>query len=399
MTGRRDGRFPWWFTVVVALTASGLGYWMGVQTVPAETPGLLLRDYEPELGIRVPVTTPEKARFPVIDVHQHLSAQNDPAVELATMDSLGVLTVINVGRGLLLGDALSEFEGRFNQQSRGRMPSFCHVDFSRVNEADFEEVALSQLEDSVRRGAIGLKIFKDLGLRYRDSQGKLYRADDPKFDPLWRKAGELGIPVAIHTGDPVPFFKPVDRFNERYLSLAIEGTSRAQAWAWHGKTDGYRHEDYNRMLENIIRKHPETTFIMIHCGMMYEHLEDLDRVLNAYPNAYFDIAASAKHLGRQPHFARKMLIKHADRALFGLDIETKADPRIYRYFFRVLETDDDYFEHPEEHLALPWKVYGLNLPDDVLRKLYFENALKVIPGLRDQLDVSGLLPVSTSPGS
>lgn len=244
----------------------------------------------------------------------------------------------------------------------------------------------------MENGAVGLKIFKDLGLEYRDEEGNLYRSDDPKFDPIWEKAGELGIPVVIHTGDVVPFFKPVDRHNDRYLSLAVEGTSRAQAWAWYGKTDGYTHEDYNQMLENVIKKHPHTIFDLIHCGMMYEHLADLDRILEKYDNVYFDIAASAKHLGRQPRFARKLLVKHADRVMFGNDIKNHVDKNIYRYFFRVLETEDEYFEHPEDHLGLPWKVYGLNLPDSVLKKLYYQNALEVFPSVAKKLKQQGIHP-------
>lgn len=388
-SGARRG-IPYWLSILLILAAAVGGYALKDYRTPK---GLLLRDFRPRNGLTVPVTQVDRARYPVIDVHQHMTFDNVAEEQVARMDSMNILSVCNMGRGKpLYGDNVTEYIEKYNNPFPGRLPTFCHIDFSKVNEPDFTQQAVASLEDNVKRGAVGLKVFKSLGIRFRDTDGNLYPVDHPKFDPIWAKAGELNIPVAIHSSDPLAFFQPVDRFNERYLSIADESTSRARAWAWYGQTDPYDHYDFLNQQENIVKKHPNTNFILIHCGMRYEHLEDLDKLLDTYPNANFDIAASAKHLGRQPHYSRKLLIKHQDRVVFGNDIYSWVDREIYTYFFRVLETDDDYFEHPEDHLRLPWKVYGLNLPDEVLKKIYYKNALRLIPALEKQLEQHGLIP-------
>ena len=176
----------------------------------------------------------------------------------------------------------------------------------------------------------------------------------------------------------MPFFDPVDHSNERYLSLTLDKRS-----SWYGKVD-VTHEQLGLELEHIIAKHPRTTFIAAHVGMNYEHLYTGARWLDMYPNLYFDIAASYKHLGRQPYTARRFLIKYQDRILFGCDIGRVPALEVYRYMFRVLETDDEYFEHVEPSAGLPWRVYGLFLPDGVLEKIYSLNALKIFPQFHDR---------------
>jgi uncharacterized protein len=337
---------------------------------------LLLKDYAPRSKLVVKSTPIEHARFPVIDMHLHLDPEADPLEATQIMSRLNVQAVVGVGRGEMRGEAVKKFVDKWVKPFPVRFGAMANIDGESVNDPDFSRKAVAQLREDVRNGAIALKIFKQLGLVWRDSHQRLIRPDDPRFDPVWDACAELKIPVLIHVNDVSSFFDPVDRFNERYLSLAIDRRS-----SWHGKVD-VTHEQLMQWFENVIARHPKTTFIGAHVGMHYEHLYTGARWLDTYPNLYFDISASCKHLGRQPYTARKFLIRYQDRILFGTDIGRTPPPEVYRYMFRVLETDDEYIDHVEPGAGLMWKLYGLYLPDQVLEKIYSLNAKKLFPQFR-----------------
>jgi len=230
---------------------------------------------------------------------------------------------------------------------------------------------LRQLETDVENGAQGLKIYKNLGLTEKDASGERIAVDDPRLAPVWRRCGELGIPVLIHTGEPAPFWQPKDASNERLLELME-------------KPERYRDPEIFPSWEEVMgeqhqmfRNHPETVFINAHLGWLGNDLERLGRLLDELPNVYTEIGAVLAELGRQPRFAREWLIRYQDRVLFGKD---SWNPAEYPVYFRVLETADDYFDYYRRRHAF-WKIYGLDLPDEVLKKIYYKNALAIVPGL------------------
>lgn len=360
----------------LTVVATALGLSGAPAQVAAEKEGdLLLRDFSPKTRLEVKQTPVLRARFPVIDVHFHLTGAAEPIQVAVTMDKLNLQTVVNLGDGKLFGERLKQYYAKWVKPFPTRFAVMANLDASTINDADFTLKAIARLKEDVRAGAIGLKIFKDLGLVWRDSDNRLIPPDDPRFDPIWDACAEMGVPVLIHVNDTIPFFDPVDRFNERYLSL-----TRDQRSSWYGKVD-VTHEQLMPKFENIIARHPRTTFIAAHLGMHYEHLHTAARWLDMYPNLYYDLAASFKHIGRQPYTARRFLMKYEDRILFGCDIGAIPSADVYQYMFRVLETDDEYFEHIEPNAGLPWRIYGLFLPDKTLRKIYYLNALKIFPKL------------------
>lgn len=348
----------------------------GQAKAPAVVPDVLVKDYAPRTHLVVKRTAIERARFPVIDVHLHMNPEADPTDVVKTMDDLNLQMVMNLGSGNMTGGTLKAYMGKWVSPQPRRFAVMANLNANTVNDPDFAEKAVTQLRQDVSNGAIALKISKSLGLAWRDTNGRLIRPDDRRFDPIWRACAELNIPVLIHVNDVRAFFDPLDRFNERYVSLAVEGRS-----AWYGKVD-VTHEQLMTHFENLIARHPATTFIAAHVGMHYEHLHTGARWLDMYPNLYYDISASCKHLGRQPYTARRFLIKYQDRILFGCDIGRVPAKEVYQYMFRILETDDEYIDHVEPEAGLPWKMYGLSLPDEVLEKIYNGNARKVFPFLR-----------------
>lgn len=343
-----------------------------------------MRDFSPKTRLEVKQTHILHAKFPVIDIHFHMDPGSDPLKVAQTMDKLNLQMVVNLGNHDMWGAKLTQYVEKWVKPYPSRFAVMANLNPSTLNDPDFGAKAVGQLKQDVSNGAIALKIYKDLGLVWRDSNGKLIRPDDPRFDAVWEACADLNIPVLIHVNDTMPFFDPIDRFNERYLSLTLDKRS-----SWYGKVD-VTHEELMEKFEHLIAKHPRTTFIGAHVGMHYEHLYTGARWLDAYPNLYFDIAASCKHLGRQPYTARKFLIKYQDRILFGCDVGRVPSAEVYQYMFRVLETDDEYFDHVEPKAGLPWKIYGLFLPDEVLEKIYRLNALKVVPGFRNLRSASAV---------
>jgi len=258
---------------------------------------------------------------------------------------------------------------------RGRYPkrfvAFANVDFNRIDEPNFGANAARQLEEDVKHGAVGLKIFKNLGMFVVDQSGKRVHTDDPRLDPIWDEAGELGIPVLIHTGEPMAFWSPLDKHNERWLELQQFPNRRRDdpKFASFEQTMG---EQFN-----LFRKHPKTKFIAAHLAWLGNDLGRLGKLLDELPNVSTEMGAVLYDLGRQPRAARAFLIKYQDRVLMGKDI-WNADE--YATYFRVLETEDEYFDYYRKRHAF-WKMYGLGLPDEVLKKIYYKNALRLMPSI------------------
>jgi predicted TIM-barrel fold metal-dependent hydrolase len=244
------------------------------------------------------------------------------------------------------------------------------MDWSGLEREDFVQVSCDRLEQLVERGAQGIKFWKDLGLSVRDGNGELLRIDDERLAPIFNKAAELGIPVMFHTADPDAFFLPIDAYNERYEELAAH-----PEWNFYGSH--YSKQELLDQRDQVIARHPKTTFVCAHVAESGEDLARVTRLLETYPNVLIDISARASELGRQPYSARKFFLQFSDRILFGSDL--LPEEKMYRLYFRFLETADEYFEYPS-HASRQgrWNIYGLNLPDEVLRKVYRENALRLL---------------------
>jgi predicted TIM-barrel fold metal-dependent hydrolase len=298
---------------------------------------------------------------------------------VAEMDKMNMGLMVNLsGRGFNQDEAKST-AGLVKQIESvktyypTRFAIFTNIDFSKINEPDWTAKAVKTLEEDVKiRGAKGLKIYKSLGFSVKDN-GKIVPVDDPRIDPIWKKAGELGIPVLIHTADPASFWDPINAQNERWLELKTHPGRKRDASA--GKD--YTWEQLIEQQHNVFRKNPKTIFINAHMGWYPNNLAKLDSLMDAFPNMYAEIGAVIAELGRQPRTAKKFFEKRQDRILFGKDSWV---PDEYQTYFRVLESEDEYFPYHKKYHAY-WRMYGLGLSDEVLKKVYYKNALKIVPGL------------------
>jgi predicted TIM-barrel fold metal-dependent hydrolase len=332
---------------------------------------LRLSEFHPRSSLHTPDTTPAKPRFPVIDYHNHLDS-TDPKQVLAIMDECGVEHIVNIT--MQTGEPALDILDRFRKAAPDRFSAIGWMDWSGVDRSDFVSVTIDRLNRLIDHGACGIKFWKDLGLTLRDAQGRLLRIDEDRFDPIFEACGKLGLPVMFHTADPSAFFEPIDAENERYEELAAHPD-----WGFHNSPVSKRGllEQRNR----VIARHPEVTFVGAHCAESGEDLAYLAEQLDSLPNLQVDISARTPELGRQPYRAREFFLKYADRILFGTDLLPEVE--MYRLYFRFLETADEYFPYPS-HASRQgrWNIYGLYLPDDVLRKVYRENALRLLPRLR-----------------
>ncbi|MGQ9616437.1 MAG: amidohydrolase family protein [Spirochaetota bacterium] len=338
---------------------------------------------------------PSKARYPVIDAHNHLLEDTGPEAMIGVMDEVGVQMFVNTtgNTSFIFEESgytytyrdIGYFIDSYVSKYPERFACFTMSDFAisqdgvLIKDNKFAERAVKHLENDVKKGACGLKVTKELGLRYRDSRGDIIPVDDPRLDPIWAKAGELRIPVLIHTSDPAAFFLPVDENNEHYLTLL-----KAPSWSFHGSR--YSKEELLEQRDRLVSRHPGTTFICPHVANYPENLPYVSLFLDQHPNAMIDISARIDELGRQPYSSRKFLIKYADRILFGIDMPVRGD--IYRSYFRFLETRDEYFDYPDYFGVFGnsrWGIYGVGLPDEVLKKIYHNNAKRVIPSFATEL--------------
>jgi len=332
--------------------------------------------YDPPSTLVVPEHKITKARFPFIDVHNHQADMTTPqSLEtlITEMEKLNMAVMVNLsGRGFRRSaDHLEKSLANVQKYQPKRFVFFTNVDFSAIDEPEWQGRMVKQLEEDVKRGAKGLKIYKSLGMSNRDKNGNRIRIDDPRIDPIWAKCGELGIPVLIHAADPKSFWDPMDSTNERWLELKTRPERK------RSETNPAPWEQIIQEQHNVFKKHPKTIFINAHMGWYPNDLEKLGTLLDAMPNMYVEIGAVIAELGRQPRTARDFMMKYQDRVMFGKDAWV---PEEYTTYFRVLETADEYFPYHKRYHAF-WRMYGLELPDEVLKKIYYKNALKVIPGI------------------
>ncbi len=341
---------------------------------------MLLSDFFPKSKLVTRVTPIDKPRFPVVDAHNHLGEEfgggwiNRPVEELLELlDKVGIVHYVDLDGGW--GESiLDQHLKHFKAAAPERFSVFGGVDFSAwPGRGDrFGEWAAARLQAQVARGAEGLKIWKHFGLKIKDQAGILVKVDDPRLDPVWQTAGELGLPVVIHVADPVAFFDPVDATNERWEELNLVPD-------WQFPSPPY--PPFISILEDLARlieRHPGTTFIGAHVGCYAENLDWVGALLDHCPNYFIDISGRIGEIGRQPYTARRFFLKYSDRILFGSDFGP--DPDSYRIAYRLLETEDEYFNYSAALYPLQgrWYAYGLCLPEDVLRKIYYENAAHLL---------------------
>lgn len=340
---------------------------------------LLLEDYKPKSKLVVKETPIHQPRFPVIEAHNHLFGSfgdwdNRPVAELLDrLDEANVRVYVDLDGGWG-EDILNRHLDHFKAAAPERFVIFGGVDWDKWPEHGdgFGEWAAERLQEQAARGAQGLKIWKPFGLTVRDQHGQLVAVDDPRLDPLWATAGDLNLPVLAHVADPVAFFDPLDAHNERYEEL-----QRNPDWQFPSPP----FPPFMKIMTdfaNLVKRHRNTTFIGAHVGCYSENLGWVSQLLDEAPNFYVDISARISELGRQPYTSRRFFLRYADRILFGTD--SGPNPDIYRIYYRFLETDDEYFSYGVREIPGQgrWQIYGLFLPDDVLEKVYFRNAERVL---------------------
>ncbi len=344
---------------------------LAITTYHVAAQEMSFEEYNPKPTLVVPENPKERAKFPFIDVHSH---QRDMSASGLTklvedMDKLNEAVMVNLSGGS--GASLQEKIASIKNNYPNRFVVFANVDFDGVGESGWTENAVAQLEADIKAGAKGLKVYKSLGLRNTDSDGKRLAIDDPRLDPIWAKCGELGVPVLIHAADPKSFWDSMDSDNERWLELKTHSRRK------RSDTDPAPWQQIIDEQHRMFRKHPNTKFINAHMGWYANNLGKLGQLLDEIPNMSVGIAAVIAELGRQPKNAKAFFVKYQDRILFGKD---SWQPSEFPTYFRVLETDDEYFPYYKKYHAF-WAMYGLDLPDDVLKKVYYKNALNLIPGL------------------
>ena len=363
------------------------------QPVPLE-----LSQYEPRSMLHVHESHVERSRFPLIDFHTHISGstKSENGVELspdreylgtpqellAVMDRKNIRAMVNLTGGYDHG--LAEAVAKYDRAYPGRFYTFTEPSYSRFKEPDYPTLQAQAIERAHRDGGRGLKILKTLGLYLRENitSGSLVKIDDARFDPMWDACGQLDLPVAIHISDPIAFFTPTDRFNERYEEL-----NNHPDWSFHGGQFP-RNDELIAARNRVIARHPKTQFVVLHVGNFAEDLQNVSENLDRYPNMFVDLAARIGELGRQPRTALKFFDKYQDRILFGTDATPHGDEypqqvfndKLYEIHFRFLETEDEYFDYAPAKIPPQgrWRIYGIGLPETILKKVYYENSARIL---------------------
>lgn len=359
----------------------------------AEGRELLLRNFRPESQLHVASTQITSAKFPVVDVHTHFRFRTknsteflDDFVELMDRNQIAVCVSMDGQLGNELDDHLNFLWSNYPD----RFVVFAHIDWQGGGEADdpqswdcnqsgFVRRTVENLKAAKEAGVSGLKLFKRFGLTYLDPEGNPLRIDDPRWDPIWKTCGELGMPILIHTADPAAFFLPIDKLNERWEEL-----SRHPDWSFYGDQFPSRQELLDAR-NRVIQRHPDTKFIGAHVANNAENLAEVAEWLDQYPNLYIEFASRISELGRQPYTARKFILNYQDRILFGTD-GPWPETRVHLYW-RFMETYDEYFPYSEKEPPPQglWYIYGVGLPDETLQAIYYENAARLIPGVKEKL--------------
>ena len=336
-------------------------------------------EYQPKSTLVTPEHQIERARYPFVDIHSHhwnpSSEHVDQVVKEMNTINLRVMVNLSGGTGEELKRTVAAMKGRYPD----RFVVFANLSYDDLNTSGYGKRAAARLEQDVRNGAQGLKVFKNYGMDLKYANGERVHVDDPEFGPVWEKCAELKIPVLIHIAEPSAFFDPWDYHNERWEELReFPGRARPPS----------KYPPFETLIaerNQLFAAHPRTNFIAAHLAFHGNDLERLGKLLDANPNVYVDIAAVLAELGRQPYTAHDFLVKYQDRVLMGKDIY---DVNEYKWYFRALETRDEYFEYYRKRHAF-WRIYGFQLPDEVLKKVYYENAVKLVPGLEKQWRAGG----------
>lgn len=337
-------------------------------------------EYDPISTLKVEEHKVTRSKFPFIDVHNHQFGMNsqDLSKLVADMDALNMGVLVNLsGRGFSQQweDGTSTITGAIANVRKNypkRFMVFTNPELKGIGSPGYGTRAAKQIEDDVKAGAVGMKVYKSLGFSgIKDTDGKRVAVSDPRLDPIWAKCGELGIPVIIHTADPKSFWDPLDRYNERWLEL------KTHAGRKRSNMDPVPFDSLMKEQHAVFARHPKTTFINAHMGWYPNDLRKLDSLMRKFPNMYVEIGAVIAELGRQPRASKQFFTKWQDRILFGKDSWV---PSEYATYFRVLETDDEYFPYHKKYHAF-WRMYGMGLSDEVLKKVYYKNALRIIPNI------------------
>ena len=359
---------------------------------------LALADYEPRSMLHVQETAIERAKFPVVDVHTHItvSAKSQNGVELAAertylgkpdellpvMDRKNIRAMVNLTGGY--DNGLAEVIAKYDKAYPGRFFSLTEPCYEKFLEPNYPRIQADAIERAHRAGSKGLKILKTLGLYLRENitSGKLVRIDDPRFDPMWDTCGQLNMPVAIHVSDPIAFFTPTDRFNERFEEL-----NNHPDWSFYDH-DFPSNAELLEARNRVFARHPRTQFLVLHVGNFSENLDNVSENLDRFPNMSVDIAARVGELGRQPRRSRRFFERYQDRIVFGTDATPHGDEfpqqvfndKLYEIYYRFLETEDEYFDYAPAKVPPQgrWRIYGIGLPESILRKVYNENAARLL---------------------
>jgi predicted TIM-barrel fold metal-dependent hydrolase len=342
-----------------------------LQCAPPASPAPSILDYRPRSTVVAEQHLVPKAKFPVVDVHTHGTSRfvSDPE-RIKEMDALNLRVLVDLSGGGA-ASVKQKMDAINASPYKDRFRVFANVDWDGAGGPGWQEKALADLRQAVTNGAIGLKVFKELGLRNRKADGTLLAVDDPALDPVWDLAGELNIPVIIHTAEPQEFFSPLDTHNERWLELNIFQDRYRPSDRYPG------FEELMKQRDHMFAKHPKTRFIAAHFAWYGNDLPRAAKLLDTLPNVTLEVAAVLYEFGRQPYAATQFFAKYQDRVMFGKDTYEASE---YPYYWRVFETHDEYFDYYRPYHAF-WKLYGMALPDAILKKLYYKNALKVEPGL------------------